>query len=723
MKYLTSWIVVILLFVSSGSKAQSMISGDTYEKRCDAMIQYMTKATSPTGGDPKYTGPYYFARLYANYDKTRAITQLEAMYDKYIADPDLYYNSTGSGVEFYAHATMHGYLLTKDNMPESLKQKIKTFLQLGDYNSRGITLNLDMMRYTVGFIATEQWDDFTDRYKRPTQQIRDYNRVRLLNWLDKFFHNNCSEADAFIYFSTNMMYVRMLAEFAIDEEVNRKANAVYQQMIAGLVSAWNQGIYVANPPRSKGWDQLYTGPLASSSFMAGLCWMYFGNLNNKYLFIPGLTVTNNTAVANFWLAYKRNVTPDPAILDVYKSKEYPYVYTSYINDIGVNASNKDVLNWKRFKYTYQSTNYGLATQTEIPYDLSKATSCYAYKETKRTYLAWQSDVLENVFSVCQDNPERPTDNVNSNAVGYGENPYHRVMQHNKTVLGVYNVPTTYIQGKRYRIYVPFSKKGIKKRIESDGWVFCHTGTMLFAFKSLEPYTWESSIFDVKDHDVLTLQDELCRKGGWILETSEIEPAYKADTREEELELFKNAILSRTVIEKIDYESGNPAIRYTSLDGDILRLRFFAPTVAYNNNYEVNGVPLVLSEEYLFNSPYVKQQNNSDEVLLYKEDEVEHRINWNTQGTSISRDEKNSSYKLFPNPVSDILYLSLPRTDKSHQVALLDSSGQVLRKDMVTNGQDILTMSVKELHAGLYFLQITDGEIHYALKFIKSGAAD
>ena len=75
--------------------------------------------------------------------------------------------------------------MTKDNMPESLKAKIKTFLQLGDYNSRGITLNLDMIRYTVGFMATEQWSDFTDRYGRTTKQIRDYNRPRILNWLNK----------------------------------------------------------------------------------------------------------------------------------------------------------------------------------------------------------------------------------------------------------------------------------------------------------------------------------------------------------------------------------------------------------------------------------------------------------------------------------------------------------------------------------------------------------
>lgn len=699
---------VVALLMAFEMQAQSMISGATYEERCNAMIQYMAKATSPVGGDPKYTGPYYFARLYLKHDVARALTNLEAMYDKYIADPNLYYNSSGSGVEFYAHATLHGYLLTKESMPETLKDKIKTFLQLGDYNSKGITLNLDMMRYTVGFLATEQWDDFTDRYGRSTQQIRDYNRPRLLNWLDKFFHNNCSEADAFIYFSTNLMYVRMLAEFAQDEEVNRKANAVYQQMIAGLVSAWNQGLYVANPPRCKGWNQLFTGQRASNSNITALAWLYFGNRENKYLFVPSMTVTNNTASANFWLAYQRNVKPNPALLQVYTAKTYPYVYTSYINDINVNADNKDVRNWKRFKYTYQSENYGLATQTEIPYNLSKATSCYAYKETKRTYLAWQSDVAENVFSVCQDNPERPTDMTNANAVGYGENPFHRVMQHCKTAIGVYNVPQSYINGKRYRIYVPFSKKGIKERIEADGWVFCHTGSMLFAFKTLEAYTWDNNDFAVDGHDVLTLQDKSCRKGAWLLETSEVSPDYEGGSRLEELQRFKEAVLTRTHVEQIDYDTDKPTVRYTSLDGNVLQLHFFPPTEAYQDNYMVDGVALTLSDEYLFNSPYVQQKSLADELYLYEgEGQQVESIVWDENGTAQlshpSRDEENTFRIEYDR---QMLTLYLPSAEEPTRISIVDLDGSICKQWPASRpcGGSI-ALPIGELRTGMHLLSV------------------
>lgn len=42
-----------------------------------------------------------------------------------------------------------------------------------------------------------------------------------------------------------------------------------------------------------------------------------------------------------------------------------------------------------------------------------------------------------------------------------------------------------------------------------------------------------------------------------------------------------------------------------------------PTEAYQDNYKVNGVPLTLSEEYLFNSPHVQQKNDADELFVYK----------------------------------------------------------------------------------------------------------
>ena len=126
--------------------------------------------------------------------------------------------------------------------------------------------------------------------------------------------------------------------------------------------------------------------------------------------------TNNSASFCFWVAYKGRVVPLPAILNAEKRKTYPYEYTSFIDNITVSKTNTMTKNWKQYKYTWQSQNYGLATQTEIPYNLTKAPSTYAYKEIKRTYLVWRDETTDKCFfTVCQDNPERPTDAVNANA--------------------------------------------------------------------------------------------------------------------------------------------------------------------------------------------------------------------------------------------------------------------------------------------------------------------
>jgi hypothetical protein len=328
--------------------------------------------------------------------------------------------------------------------------------------------------------------------------------------------------------------------------------------------------------------------------------------------------------------------------------------------------------------------------------------------------------MENVFSVCQDNPERPTDNVNINAVGYGENPYHRVMQHEKAAIGVYNVATSYIQGKRYRIYVPFSKKGIKHRVESDGWVFCHTGTMMFAFKTLEPTTWQSTRFDVKDHDVLTLQDTTSRKGSWVLETTEITEKFKAGSREEELNLFKNEVLTKTSIQTVNYNTDSPTLKYTSLDGDVLELTFFPPSSAYNNYYKVNGIPLELSKEYIFNSPYVKQKNNSDEVILYNGNgEIENKLYWN-QYSHIEEGESNECpYFIYPNPVDNELYISLPERNQKRYFSIYNSNGQLINGQNQLSPETLVVYPVNNLSAGIYFLRIADQEKNYSFKFIKN----
>jgi hypothetical protein len=489
-----------------------------------------------------------------------------------------------------------------------------------------------MQRYTAGLLAAQEWTDFTDLNNKTAAQITAYNRPRIINTLNNIYHNNCKEMDAFVYLPTDMMYIRMLAEFSTDEEIRQRSYVVYQQMIAAMVGAWNQGLYVANPPRSKGWNQLVAGQFAPNSRISALAWLFFGNPGNSFLMTnQHLSDGDNYAVFCFWIAYVRNISPLQAILDAEKRKTFPYEYKSYIDDKTVDRNNNIAQNWKYYKYTYQSRNFGMATQTEIPYNLGNAVSTYAYKEIKRTYLAWQNDETnQRFFTVCQDNPERPTDAVNANGIAYGENPYHRVLQYKNAAVGITNVPTTYLNNNRYQLYVPFTRLGIKLRIISDDWVFCHTGSMMFAFRTIEPFSVLTSRmpYNVPNCDLLMFTDMTTHKGSWILQATEITDDLKGDSREEELDKFKAKLLTNSRIETLNYESAVPRIRYTSMDGDVLDLTYFPPTSAYTNQYKINGTDQTLGDGNLYNSPYVRQADKSDDVYIYNTDEQPVILNWN-----------------------------------------------------------------------------------------------
>jgi len=554
------------------------------------LAQYTANCTT---GDLKYDSPYPVARLALHIDTDFAIRQLDTLYSKYQAD-------TSVDDEFDLHAAMHTYALCKTQLPVALQLKIKNFLSKEDYRRNHVTTNLYLMSWAAGFIATEEWADFTDRAGNSNSVIKSHTKSNILSYLWKFFHLNCYEADAFIYNPIDFMAVRMLAEFAKDVEIKSKAETVYQSMAVSLLCSWNKGIYVANPMRSKGWGNMNTGYIASNIITA-LSWTFFGNPENKFRVKPFTVSSYGSLYALFWMCYQGKVSPRASILNAYKSKTYPYIHTGMV----------DSTTGKFYKYAYQSNNFGLATQMEITIPSSSVLTSYNYKEIKRTYLAWKSDTSGAHFSVCQDNPERPTDFSTLNAFGYGENPFHRVLQSKQAAIGVYNVPSSY---PAYKIYVPFTKLAIKQKIESGGWIFCHTGSMLFAFRTIEAYRWQTT--PEAGFDELELQDTNARKGAWILETSEITSQYSDCTISAELNKFKIFFISRTKFDTLNYSStSSPRLRYYALNNDTLDLTFFPPTTNYSNQMSINNNLVSISNPFIFNNPFVKQKNRSDTIFI------------------------------------------------------------------------------------------------------------
>ena len=87
---------------------------------------------------------------------------------------------------------------------------------------------------------------------------------------------------------------------------------------------------------------------------------------------------------------------------------------------------------------------------------------------------------------------------------------------------------------------------------------------------------------------------------------------------------------------------------------------------------------------------------------------------------LSTRQDQKAINLFPNPVNDVLQLSVPSaTRQEAKVSIFDISGSLLRTEsfMLNNGVNILQMDATTWKAGTYMLQIKTGETAAWKKFV------
>jgi hypothetical protein len=240
-----------------------------------------------------------------------------------------------------------------------------------------------------------------------------------------------------------------------------------------------------------------------------------------------------------------------------------------------------------------TTGYGLASER----DDGTSEKSYLYKESRRTMLKWISDKPESSFTVLQENRMRPQQDE-KNKFAYGENPFAQVMQHEGTLIGVYDVPASY---GFWKMAAPFTTRGaIVRRTERDGWVFCHGGSMLFAFRSVRPAHWAKA--DAREGLDLLECDE--KRNGWILETSPLAP-FAGGGVEAELNRFADAVLTKTKIAG-DATAIPPRLIFTSLAGHTLDLRWHPPAEKYSGQCGLDGKPVDYDSFPLLATPGVRQ---------------------------------------------------------------------------------------------------------------------
>jgi hypothetical protein len=565
------------------------IDGRTPAERAAALVRHTASLKPKDELYPKAAASAYAARLLLNVDTNYALTKLDAAVSSRIeqARRKLAANPTTSHAldPFDKVVLVHTYFLCRDKIPADTARKIRDYCALYAHKVwKGYgAMNYRLMMDGAGYLAAEEWPELVDADGLNAGDVRKATRERLFGYFDGICRNNFDEFGAPIYLAVDLGAVRMLAEFARDPEMRKRATLTLDAMFLDIACTWNQGYNIGSASRAKYWYSTQTSPDSMGS-TAATAWIYFGA---------------NRPVSGtdwFWMAPAgRYELPEP-IIRVARERSRPFTHQSAVPASGSAQVRRT---------TYHSMNYGLASQ----WDHATSPTSSLYKEARRNLLKWVSDRPVSTFAVCMENPARPyrLSENRANRLGYGENSFSQYLQHEGTLIGVYAVPADF---PYYKLYAPFTTQGaIVKRIERAGWIFCHNGSMLMGFFTVKPHAWGKK--QMEGCDLLWCE---ARKNGWVLETSELKP-FAGGGVDAELNRFADAVLAKAQVDSSGIDAECPRLRYRSLTGHTLDLTWRPHAVRYTDQSKVNGRAVNYSAWPLLKNPWVLQETNSPHLTI------------------------------------------------------------------------------------------------------------
>ncbi len=580
------------------SGGRVLLDGHTSAERARTLVRYVASCRPNREQEtyPKASAPIYAARLLLNVETKDALAKLDAAVTRQIAkardgssEPANPLNPSALD-PFDKVALINTYFLCKSKIPPATARKIRDYTALYEHKVwRGYgAMNYRLMMDGSGFLAAEEWPELVDTDGLDAAGIRKATQERLFRYFDGICRRNFDEYGAPIYLAVNLSAMRMLAEFAREPEMRKRATLTLDAMLLDVACTWNQGYNIGSASRAKYWYSTDTSPDSMAS-TAAAAWVFFG------AFRP-ISASGTGWQHSFWMAAPGHYKVPDLIVQIAQDRSRPFVHEASVPALGSAEIRRT---------TFHSFTCSLASQWDHPPDFTSG----IYKESRRNLLKWVSDKPSSTFAVCMENPYRPykLQEGRANDLGYGENPFSQYLQHEGTLIGLYSVPEHY---PYYKLYAPFTTRGaILKRIERSGWVFCHNGAMLMAFHCVKPHTWSKQRWS--NNDLLWCD---ARKNGWVLETAELKH-FAGGGVDAELNRFAQAMLASTTVDATGIDQSQPRLAYTSLSGHQLDLTWLPHSAAYTNQARINGQPVDYLGWPLLRNTWVYQQTNSPNLKI------------------------------------------------------------------------------------------------------------
>lgn len=436
----------------------------------------------------------------------------------------------------------------------------------------GASENHKLMYAAAAYLAGIAWPD---DYPEEWYQI---GYDHLMKWFEIVTSIGFWEQDSPTYLIHHLGPILSVADHAPEgSDMKKRATMVLDWYFASIAGEYLKGYWITATAR----DHNPLFGLAISAESTALTWLMFGDATQ-------VANPHTSQPYRHWKATLHFAVSDYRIPDILQriatDRDQPHVHKEFM------AKNPMLPK----EYCYINSTYGMASilndEGNIVPDMTR---------WKVQWVANEPNKEPSVFLMKHPNLENNWKNWQ------GASPSEQVLQHEDALIAVYKIGN----GEKNFIEGPFIEDVYEKFVRKNDWMFMHTGANLLAVKAINGLELTEEKRPLSNFPELNIQvlKSYGERNGLIVQTADLKN-YKAESVEETLNKFIEAVLKTVTIDTSGIRNENPKLVYKSLSGDLLEIEF-------DNYKKVNGKALQFENWPLLGNPWMHQDYKGNNLVL------------------------------------------------------------------------------------------------------------